>query len=296
MVLALLLSAALAAAPRATVRPPRARPGDVVRVEVRGVSEPPAGELAGRPLQFFAAGGSRSRGSRAVFVAYAGLPVEMPVGAAAVKVGTGDRVLEGRFEVIEPGWREKVLAVPPQFTEAKPPEVEARVQEDKAAFGLAFAQPAAPPAFVRPFAWPRVAKLTGRFGDRRTFNGATNGQHYGTDLSGPVGAPVRASNDGKVVLVRDAWASGLTVVLFHGANLYTVYFHLSRADVSEGDRVRRGARIGALGGSGRASGPHLHWGAKVGDLYVDPESLLALTGGASKAPAHEGRRRPAPAR
>jgi murein DD-endopeptidase MepM/ murein hydrolase activator NlpD len=305
MVLALLLSAALASTPRATVQPPRARPGDVVRVEVRGVAEAPSGELAGRALQFFAADGG-------VFRAYAGLPVELAPGPAAARVETGGRVLEARFEVVEPRWREKVLSVPPQFTEERPPEVEARVQEDKAAFGLAFAQPAAPPAFTRPFEWPRVSRITGRFGDLRTFNGATQGQHYGTDLPGPVGAPVRASNDGTVVLVRDAWTSGLTVVLFHGANLYTVYFHLSRADVALGDRVRRGDRLGALGASGRASGPHLHWGAKVGDLYVDPESLLALTGGASKpqakpsgkhlanhsakAPAREHQGRPEPAR
>lgn len=299
MVLALLLSAALSAGPRmpgATVHPTRARPGEVVRVDVSGVAEAPSGELAGRALQFFPAGGG-------VFRAYAGLPVELGPGPAAAKVTAGGRALEARFEVVEPRWREKVLSVPPQFTEEKTPEVEARVQEDKAAFQLAFAQPAAPPAFSRPFAWPRVAKITGRFGDLRTFNGVTQGQHYGTDLPGPVGAPVRASNDGTVVLVRDAWASGLTVVLFHGANLYTVYFHLSRADVALGDRVRRGDRVGALGASGRASGPHLHWGAKVGDLYVDPESLLALTGASkplakrsAKAPAHVHRARPEPAR
>ena len=300
MVFALLLSAALSAGtrmPGATVQPPRARPGEIVRVDVSGAAEAPSGELAGRALQFFPAGGG-------VFRAFAGLPVELEPGPAAAKVTTGSRTLEARFEVVEPRWREKILSVPPQFTEEKTPEVEARVQEDKAAFQLAFAQPAAPPAFSRPFAWPRTAKkVTGRFGDLRTFNGATQGQHYGTDLPGPVGAPVRASNDGTVVLVRDAWTSGLTVVLFHGANLYTVYFHLSRADVALGDRVRRGDRIGALGASGRASGPHLHWGAKVGDLYVDPESLLALTGASkslakrsAKAPAREHRGHPEPAR
>jgi murein DD-endopeptidase MepM/ murein hydrolase activator NlpD len=252
----------------------------MVLVEVRGAQEAPSGELAGRALQFFPARGG-------AFRAYGGLPIETPLGPAAARIALGDRAVEAPFTVVDPRWREKALAVPAKFTEEKPPEVEARVQADKAAFEAAFSQPATPPLFSRPFAWPRAGKVTGRYGDRRTFNGATQGQHYGTDLPGPVGAPVRASNDGEVVLVRDAWASGLTVVLFHGANLYTVYFHLSRADVAAGTRVRRGARIGALGASGRASGPHLHWGAKVGDLYVDPEALLRLTGG----PA-----RPAPAR
>ena len=267
---------ALALAASAQVIPPRPRPGEVVQVVVRGAREAPSGLLLGRPLRFFAAGPGRWR-------AYGGLPVEAPPGAAAAEVkvprGEGLLSLEAAFTVAPPGWREQSLSVPPEFTAEKPPEVEARLAADRAAFAAAFAQPPRPPLFSGAFAWPARGRVTGRFGDLRTFNGETHGQHYGTDLPGKTGAPVRAANDGEVVLVRDAWASGLTVVLSHGADLYTVYFHLSRAGVAAGDRVRRGARIGAIGASGRASGPHLHWGAKVGDLYVDPESLLRLTGG-----------------
>ena len=85
-----------------------------------------------------------------------------------------------------------------------------------------------------------------------------------------------AANDGRVTMVRDAWASGLSVVVFHGAGLHSVYFHLSKALVKEGDPVKRGQRIGRVGASGRSTGPHLHWGIRVGDLYVDPEALLRL--------------------
>jgi murein DD-endopeptidase MepM/ murein hydrolase activator NlpD len=180
---------------------------------------------------------------------------------------------------VDPGWQERTLRVAPEFTAPRQPELEARVQADRAAFALAYAHPPTPPLFSKPFDWPRAAKVTARFGERRTYNGETASQHYGTDLAGPVGAAVRAANAGEVVLVRDAWASGLSVVLFHGANLYTAYFHLSAAAVEPGERVARGQVIGRLGGSGRSTGPHLHWGAKVGDLYVDPESLLRLTGG-----------------
>ena len=101
-------------------------------------------------------------------------------------------------------------------------------------------------------------------------------QHYGLDLAGRVGAPIAAANAGRVVLVRDCWASGRTVVLWHGAGLYTTYFHLSRTLVPEGAHVARGQRIGLVGKTGRVSGPHLHWGVKVGDLYVDPRSVLGL--------------------
>jgi murein DD-endopeptidase MepM/ murein hydrolase activator NlpD len=279
---AYLLALALTAAPpSARVQPERPRPGDVLLVEVQGLRDRPEGELAGRALAFFAHGARRWR-------AFAGLPVETAPGPAEAVIRParpGAAPLLARFRVVDPRWREKRLAVPPRFTEEKPPEIAARVEEDRAAFLAAYARPPSPPLFRAPFAWPRRGRVTGRFGDLRTFNGQLEGQHYGTDLPGPVGAPIAAANDGEVVLVRDAWASGLSVVLAHGAGLYTAYFHLSAVEVGEGARVRRGQRIGRLGESGRASGPHLHWAARVGDLYVDPEGLLRLTRSWPSAPA-----------
>ena len=80
-----------------------------------------------------------------------------------------------------------------------------------------------------------------------------------------------------MVLVRNGWASGNSVVIWHGAGLYTTYFHLSRVRVREGQVVGLGERLGDVGATGRASGPHLHWGVRVGDLYVDPRSVLRLS-------------------
>jgi murein DD-endopeptidase MepM/ murein hydrolase activator NlpD len=150
------------------------------------------------------------------------------------------------------------------------------MRRDQAAFGTAFAQPFEPPLFSSSFAPPRDAEVTGRFGDKRLFNGRLQSQHYGEDVSGSVGAPVLAINDGRAVLVRDCYASGRSVVVWHGAGLYSVYFHLSRFQVKPGETVRRGQRIGRVGKSGRVTGPHLHWGTKLGGLYVDPRSVLRL--------------------
>jgi len=166
--------------------------------------------------------------------------------------------------------------------EPHPPEVLERLEADRAALAEAFAQPPTPPLFAGSFALPRRARVTGRFGVERVLNGVKSSQHYGLDLSGRVGDPVAAANAGKVVLVRDCWASGKTLVLFHGAGLYTTYLHLSRALVEEGAMVSRGERIGLVGRSGRVSGPHLHFGTKVHDLYVDPESVLRLPLGAER--------------
>jgi murein DD-endopeptidase MepM/ murein hydrolase activator NlpD len=179
-------------------------------------------------------------------------------------------------EVVAPAFRRRELEVEPRFVEPPAPETQRRIEEDHEAFARAFSQPAAPPLFARDFALPRRARITARFGEERTLNSTKASQHYGTDLAGRVGDRVAAANDGEVVLVRDCFASGLTVIVWHGAGIYSAYFHLSRAAVREGARVRRGERVGAVGRSGRVTGPHLHWSMKVGELYVDPESVLRL--------------------
>jgi murein DD-endopeptidase MepM/ murein hydrolase activator NlpD len=266
------LAAALAAAPTVEVAPARVRPGDAFLVVVRGAVSPPAATVAGRSLSFFQVRGG--------FAAVGGLPVETQAGPLALPVSLasegGAAGLEGTLEVARAEFPERELEVQERFIEPPPPDVQARIEADHAAFARAFSQPPSPPLFAAPFGWPRRARVTAGFGERRTLNGVKPSQHYGLDLAGKVGAPIAAANAGRVVLVRDCWASGRTVVLWHGAGLYTTYFHLSRTLVPEGAHVARGQRIGLVGKTGRVSGPHLHWGVKVGDLYVDPRSVLGL--------------------
>jgi murein DD-endopeptidase MepM/ murein hydrolase activator NlpD len=166
--------------------------------------------------------------------------------------------------------------------------VRKRIQADRKAFARAFAHPFAPPLFDASFDWPRRAPTSGRYGDQRVLNGKKASVHYGLDITGPTGSPIAAANDGEVVAARDAYYSGNTVVLWHGADLYTVYFHMSRVDVRVGQKVRRGQPIGALGATGRVTGPHLHWGVKVGGLYVDPLSVLAIDFERGTAPPRQG--------
>ncbi len=275
MTLAPLLAAALAAAgaPSVEVVPARVRAGEAFLVVVRGVAAPPAVRVAGRALAPFQ--------TRQGYAAIGGLPVETPAGPLAITValgppGAGAPPLQGTLQVAAAEFPERELEVEQRFVEPPPPEVQARIEADHAAFARAFAQPPSPPLFAAPFAWPRRARVTAGFGERRTLNGVKPSQHYGLDLAGKVGAPIASSNAGRVVLVRDCWASGRTVIVWHGAGLYTTYFHLSRTLVREGAHVARGQRLGLIGKSGRVSGPHLHWGMKVGDLYVDPRSVLGL--------------------
>jgi len=100
--------------------------------------------------------------------------------------------------------------------------------------------------------------------------------HSGVDISAPYGSPVRAANSGKVVLARELYFSGKTVILNHGLGLYTYYCHFSKIKVKLGDIVKKGDAVGLVGSTGRSTGPHLHWGVKVQDSRVDPLALLIL--------------------
>ncbi|WP_224247899.1 M23 family metallopeptidase [Hyalangium gracile] len=262
------------AQPSLSVQPGTAKPGDPVLITVRGVDNLPSGTVAGRPLRFFEAAGG-------AWQALSGLAVEQAVGTVAVKVTAprqrdGSRVeLAGTLDVVEPGYPERQLQVAGKYVKP-PPSVKARMAEDRAAFATAFSQEFSPPRFQGNFAWPRQDRITAPYGDRRSFNGKLQSQHFGTDIDGNTGDPIYAANDGEVVLTRDCYSSGGTVILHHGAGLYTTYFHMSRMDVKSGTQVKQGDKLGLVGKTGRVTGPHLHWGVKVDGLWVDGLSLLKL--------------------
>lgn len=260
-----LLAAALAAS--FEVRPAAPKPGDAVLLVVSGVEAQPAATLDGREIRFWRVGD----GWRGI----AGLPVETAPGPLTVHARAGAEAIAATVTVVDPAFPARELTVPPRYV-SPPPAVRARIKADQGAFNAAFSRPFAPPRFDGPFSWPILAETTGRYGDRRTFNGKQQGQHYGLDLDAATGTPVLAANDGVVVMVRDNYYAGLTVLLWHGADLYTACFHLSRADVKVGQEVALGHPLGLTGASGRATGPHLHWGVKVGGRWVDPESVLRL--------------------
>lgn len=127
-----------------------------------------------------------------------------------------------------------------------------------------------------PFRLPRPSRITSVFGTAREYNGVMTSRHLGTDFAGAVGAPVRAAGRGVVGLVANFYLAGKAVYLDHGAGLVTGYFHLSRIEVAEGDTVAAGQVLGAVGRSGRVTGPHLHWIARYGTITVDAMSLVRL--------------------
>jgi murein DD-endopeptidase MepM/ murein hydrolase activator NlpD len=125
-----------------------------------------------------------------------------------------------------------------------------------------------------PFIAPIPGVIGTNFGDRRIFNGEPRAPHSGTDLHATTGTPVHATNRGRVVLAKNLFFTGNTVILDHGLGIYSLYAHLSRIDVKRGEMVKNGELLGLVGATGRVTAPHLHWGMRVQGARVDPFSLV----------------------
>lgn len=127
------------------------------------------------------------------------------------------------------------------------------------------------------FLWPRVGRISGLFGSQRVYQGVPGAYHGGIDIAGATGDPVLAPADGVVTLAADHpfTLEGNLLMIDHGHGLTSAFLHLSRIDVQLGQAVRQGQRIGAVGATGRATGPHLHWGLRWNEARIDP---LLLTG------------------
>jgi murein DD-endopeptidase MepM/ murein hydrolase activator NlpD len=125
---------------------------------------------------------------------------------------------------------------------------------------------------------PVPQEANSSFGTRSIFNGTPRNAHGGADFMSPAGTPIHAPNAGRVVIARDLYFSGNTVVIDHGLGLFSTLAHLSAFDVHEGDRVSAGQIVGRVGATGRVTGPHLHWAVRVGSARVDPLSVLSVLG------------------
>ncbi|MGH8544781.1 MAG: M23 family metallopeptidase, partial [Gammaproteobacteria bacterium] len=164
--------------------------------------------------------------------------------------------------------------VPPGFDRMTPKNL-AEIRREQAAFARVFAAPPTDRLWDAPFIRPVPHEASASsFGRRRIINGAPRAPHSGMDLSAPAGTDVVATNHGKVVLAGNFFFAGGSIVLDHGGSLFTMYFHLSEIRVGEGTTVKKGDVLGLSGASGRVTGAHLHWGARLANARIDPLELL----------------------
>jgi len=209
-----------------------------------------------------------------------GLDIALPPGSHAFDIAVSTK--DGRRETLKKEFsfsaREfpvRKLWVKEQYV-TPPPEVRARIQWEaellESIYGIVTARWLGDGVFVL----PSSGEMALNFGERRIYNNVPRSTHAGVDIRAASGSPVRAANSGRVVLARDLYFSGKTVILDHGLGLFTYYCHFSRITVKRGQTVRKGEVVGLVGSTGRSTGPHLHWGVKIQDSRVDPLALLSL--------------------
>ncbi len=262
-----------------------AKQGEVIVVPLKEVAVSPGkesatfvtGTLLGKPVACLKA----KRG----WVALVGVDFDQPTGTYPMEVDRGKgaerrtypiAVLAAKFGV-------QTLTLPDKQVDLDPATLQ-RVQVEKERFTALWDAPVlvnadandAGPRWTEAFIAPISGRPGGTFGQRRIINGQPRNSHTGEDIAAPSGTPVAASNAGVVALVGDFFFNGHSVVIDHGAGLFTMYFHLLDVAVQPGATVARGDVIGRVGQSGRATGPHLHWGARLNGARVDPFSLLHL--------------------
>ncbi len=267
--------AAPATSPHVIWHPARPVIGSVAWIYVPGIPDGAVveGSVGGHPLVFFPHGGGRA--------ALVGFDLEQKPGPrpwtmAILEPDAEPRTLRGRVNVQPRDFPVQRLTLPEKMVDLDP-ETERRAGKEAERLRTLYRTISGERLWRGTFGHPLGSRSPGtNFGSRRIINGKPRMPHGGADYAAPEGTPVVAANDGRVALVAEFFFPGRLVAIDHGLGLYTLYFHLQRASVTDGERVERGQVIGTVGATGRATGPHLHFGAQVGTARVDPASLLGL--------------------
>ena len=163
-----------------------------------------------------------------------------------------------------------------QYSGPPDPVWDALRADEKARIAAARATPSDLAGWTQRFVWPAKGRISGVYGSQRILGGVPRDPHMGLDIAAPIGTPAVTPADAVVVLAADKPFSleGNLLILDHGNGLYSSFLHLSRIVVKVGDHVRQGQRVGLIGMTGRATGPHLHWGLNWGEVRVDPQFLV----------------------
>jgi murein DD-endopeptidase MepM/ murein hydrolase activator NlpD len=243
------------------------------KLEVEGSPSAVHGKWVDHEIVFFP-------GAPHVWYGLAGIDVEAKPGNYKLELEAslpdGRLIHEERAVPVEQAkYKTESLRVPERFVQ---PDAETlrRIDADKEIKKNAFAHEISEPEWSGKFAPPIDTTVSEGFGTRRTFNGKLASIHRGLDYHAKPGSPITASNAGEVVLARELFYEGNCVIIDHGQQFMTLYMHLSKLEVREGDKVEKGQQIGLSGATGRATGPHLHVAVRWQGAYLDPTLLWTL--------------------
>lgn len=262
----LALAQALLAGSAIAVPPNTPVPGGIALIDLgNDRNPPPQARWGDQPLAVVRAGGR--------WIALLGIPLDTLPGELEIRSFSGLTADVHTIPIRPYSYPEQRLTIKDQRKVDPDPDDLARIAREKAhteAIKARFTS-SQPDTMLSP---PADGRLSSRFGLRRIFNGQPRNPHNGLDFAAPTGSPVRAPAAGTIVDTGDYFFNGNTVFIDHGQGLISAYMHLSRIDVREGQRVARGDRIGAVGATGRSTGPHLHWTVILNNTAVNPELLL----------------------
>lgn len=232
------------------------------------------GEFLGQAITFRYSGGCHC------WYALAGIGLQTKPGVYTLhlsgeRAGMSDTGLSFQVAVAAAHYPSSTITVAPAFVEP-PKEVQPLIQAADVAKKQAFSTSDPDPLWSGPFQAPAQTETSGVFGSARVYNGVKKSQHLGLDFRASIGTPVHATNSGTVILARPLYFEGNCVMLDHGQGLVTIYMHLSEFKVKEGEKVAAGQLIALSGGTGRSTGPHLHFAVRWRGEYLDPRTLLEL--------------------
>lgn len=196
---------------------------------------------------------------------------------ATLKIIAADGTLDTKSIAVTPRQYDvqQINGIAPKYV-SPPADVLQRIAEEKALKAKSRPDNTDATWFAEKFIWPAVGPVSGVYGSQRIFNGEPRRPHFGVDIAAATGVRVLAPADGIVTLAApDMYFEGGLIFIDHGQGVSTNYMHLSRLDVKPGDHVKQGDVIGAVGGTGRATGPHLHWGMTWRGTPLDPQLLVA---------------------
>ncbi|HWW57578.1 MAG TPA: M23 family metallopeptidase, partial [Sphingopyxis sp.] len=191
------------------------------------------------------------------------------------------RVVERFIPVAAGRWRLEHINAPYRGSASSDADFERRRPAELARIAAARDMAVESDGWRQAFRWPVTGRFSGFFGSQRVYQGKPGSYHSGTDVAVPAGTPFVAPADGVVVLAADApfTLEGNLLIVDHGMGLSSAFLHCQRLDVKVGDRVTQGQRLGTVGRTGRATGPHMHWGLKWRDARLDPGKLAGPMGG-----------------
>ena len=149
-----------------------------------------------------------------------------------------------------------------------------RIRREQAFLNKTYASSGERPFFEQAFQVPLESLVTSVYGTKRIYNNQKHSQHLGTDFRAKVGKKIKSANSGKVVVSRNLYYTGNTVTIDHGLGIFSIYGHLSKLKVTEGEHILSGTVVGLSGATGRVTGPHLHWGVKVNGHFIEGDSLV----------------------